>query len=168
MQKIEINKLMVKEAYDLLNKKGYSGPFDVQNSYVVGEKKVSLVTTPNLNEVFIIIFDQNDHVVEASLKTYTDENGNYIVRNLYTGDESEHHEDDVKSFENSQVVNAMASCPPGQEWREYNCTNDPELNWVCYAGCIAGLRKPQLCINLCTTNIKRCSADCFPIGGVLV
>ncbi|MFS0873188.1 hypothetical protein [Paenibacillus xylanilyticus] len=147
---------------------GYKGPFNIRQSYDLEEYKVSLLTSPVLNDLFILIFNQNNLIVEATLKTYKEESSRYIEKNLITGEENEYSKEEIQ-FKKDNVINAMATCPPGQEWREYNCTNDPELNWVCYAGCAAGLKNLRTCINLCTTNIRRCDADCFPVdGGILV
>ncbi|EOS56581.1 MULTISPECIES: hypothetical protein [Paenibacillus] len=163
--KLQVEEPRIKSATNFLQDKGVSLELNSPQLYKYKNTKYLILSAKSKPELFVLSYNENDELVEVTTKsTLLNQSGN-VIENHFTGKEKKLAVDDNKQNNFTPAANTASSCPPGQEWREYNCKYVPELNEFCLIACAAAKIKPSLCINMCTNNIKTCETDCFPIDG---
>ncbi|WP_018750838.1 hypothetical protein [Paenibacillus sanguinis] len=163
--KLQVEESRIKSATTLLQDKKDSLELSDPRLYKFKDTKYLILSAKSKPELFVLSYSENDELVEVTTKsTLLTQSGN-VIENYFTDEEKELELDESMQNNFTPAANTASSCPPGQEWREYNCKYVPELNEFCLIACAAAKIKPSLCINMCTNSIKTCETDCFPVDG---
>lgn len=152
------------KAVAFLQEKGFPRVYVERDFYSHdGVEILILTTTHALPELFILSYNEENQVNGAVKKTHIAEKGIHEIKDLFTGEEATQ---EATNISEASMVAAASSCPPGYEWRTYDCRTVYEVEQICLIGCLAtGRVTYNACIALCTVARQVCVADCFPIGG---
>lgn len=162
---LPLDNMLLEKSLEFLKNRGVSEQLNVKEFYKFEHGKILLLVGKSSAQLYALIFDKQDQVVESIAKSYNILKQEYNIKDLKTEEVETFKNIDINSNRTKNDVATANICPPGQEWRMYNCTTEYKLNPYCLVACVPVRLKPSLCVNLCTFPETTCEGDCFPVGG---